>query len=94
MMGEDVGRSDWSAGGFSKDRETPKIIQKRSLIVIQQGNSWFWGIPILRNTQLARANCVDYLAICFETLTDCFSGGHLWKAPPLMSCVARKLKTS
>lgn len=47
----------------SQKKGDPKIIQKRSFMVIQYGNPCFWGTPILGNTQLARGNCVDYFAI-------------------------------
>jgi hypothetical protein len=70
-----VGRSDWSAGGFSKERE-PQNHSKEVIMVIQYRNPCFWGTPILRNTQLARGNCVDYFAICFET-----DGLFFWWSP-------------
>ena len=47
----------------SQKKGDPKIIQKRSFMVIQYGKPCFWGTPILRNAQLARGNCVDYFAI-------------------------------
>jgi hypothetical protein len=60
----------------SQKKGDPKIIQKRSFMVIQYRNPCFWGTPILRNTQLARGNCVDYFAICFET-----DGLFFWWSP-------------